>query len=73
MTVMLELPKELEDRLDTLAPETGESREDYLLMALKRYLEELEDYNDVMRSPILETRTWSAEEAKRDLGGIEDD
>lgn len=72
MTITLELPKELEDRLDTLAENTGRTREDYLRMALEQYLEELEDYNDVPRfSAVAIPR--SAEETKRDLGGVEDD
>ncbi len=72
MAITLELPKELEDRLDTPVKDGSETREDYLRMALEQYIEELEDYSDVPRfSAVAASR--SAEETKRDLGGVEDD
>ena len=71
MAITLELPPELESRLDTLVRDTGRPREDYLVMALEEYLEDMEDYNDAVRISGLiergEMKTWTAEEVRKDL------
>lgn len=39
----IELPTELENRLDALAPATGRSKSDYVTEAILEYLEDLAD------------------------------
>ncbi|MDO4786401.1 MAG: hypothetical protein Q4A13_05610 [Fretibacterium sp.] len=71
MSIILNLPPELESRLDALARDADKTREDYLVDALERYLEELENYNDAARTSGLtkgdRMGTFAADAIRSDL------
>lgn len=72
MSIVLELPRELEERLDALLEDTGKTKEECLLTALEQYIEDLEDYEDAVRIAALidsgQMETYTLEEAGRCLG-----
>lgn len=64
----IRLNPELEARLGRLAEKTGRTKTFYAREAIEQHLEDLEDYYlaaDAARNP---GRTYSADEAKRELG-----
>lgn len=64
----IRLSPELEERLGRLAKKTGRTKTFYAREAIEQHLEDLEDYYlaaDVARNP---GRSYSAAEAKRELG-----
>ena len=71
MSIILNLPPELESRLDALARDADKTREDYLVDALERYLEALENYNDAARTSGLarggRMGTFAADAVRSDL------
>ncbi|MEI8321208.1 MAG: ribbon-helix-helix domain-containing protein [Alphaproteobacteria bacterium] len=48
MTVSVELPEELENRLKKLAQKTHRSKSSFVSQALEEYLEDQEDYYDAL-------------------------
>lgn len=62
------LDPELEKRLDRLAEKTGRTKSFYLRKALQEHLDEIEDYYLGMLALENTKRTYTAEEAKRELG-----
>lgn len=64
----IRLDPETEERLTRLAKRTGRTKTFYAREAIEEYIEDMEDYYlaiDAIREP---GRTYSAEEAKRELG-----
>lgn len=64
----IRLQPELEERLALLAKKTGRTKTFYAREAIEQHLGDLEDYYlaaDAIREP---GRTYSPEEAKRELG-----
>lgn len=57
-----------EERLDSLAKKTGRSKSFYLRKAIQDQLEDMEDYYLGMRALENTKRTYTKEEAKRELG-----
>lgn len=62
------LDPELQKRLDRLAEKTGRTKSFYLRKALQEHLDEIEDYYLGMLALENTKRTYTAEEAKRELG-----
>lgn len=65
----IQLPDDIEQRLDALAKATGRSKESYLQEAIVEYLGDLEDFHLAERR-LAEIRagTASLAEVERDLG-----
>lgn len=64
----IRLNPEIEERLGRLAAKTGRTKTYYAREAIEQHLEDLEDYYlaaDAARNP---GRSYSADEAKRELG-----
>lgn len=64
----IRLSPELEERLGRLAKKTGRTKTFYAREAIEQHLEDLEDYYlaaDAARNP---GRSYSSDEAKRELG-----
>ena len=64
----IRLDPETEERLARLAKKTGRTKTFYAREAIEEYIQDMEDYYlavDAIREP---GRTYSAEEAKRELG-----
>ncbi|MBS3780214.1 MAG: ribbon-helix-helix domain-containing protein [Desulfovermiculus sp.] len=76
MPTPIQLPDNLEKRLDDLAKETGRPKSDYITEAVTEYLEDLEDiYLAEKRIEDLragKSETYSLEEVGRELGFLED-
>lgn len=72
MPTTVQLPEELERRLDNLAKETGRSKADYIAEAVAEYLEDLEDMSlaeqTLERIRQGEEKTYSLEEVEREFG-----
>jgi len=69
--VRVELTKEIEERLEALARETGRSTEDCLRDAVMEYLEEQEDYL-IAKSRLAKGRAGVAlDEVERRLGLVD--
>ena len=62
------LDPETEKRLDELARKTGRTKSFYLRKALEEHLEDIEDYYLGMLALENTKRTYTGEEAKRELG-----
>jgi RHH-type rel operon transcriptional repressor/antitoxin RelB len=62
------LTPDLEQRLALLAERTGRSKEFYALEAIEQHLEDLEDYYLAAEAARDRGRTYSPDEAKRELG-----
>lgn len=62
------LDEETEKRLDRLARKTGRTKSFYLRKALEEHLEDIEDYYLGMLALENTERTYTGEEAKRELG-----
>lgn len=68
----LRLPKELEDRLDRLAKETGRTKTFYIKQAIEDRIEEIEDI--YLSEKVLENlragkeKVYSIDEVKKDCG-----
>ncbi len=71
----LQLPSDIEEKLDALTKETGQSKSFYIIEALSFYLEELEDihHGEKVLQRIIDgkERVYSIEEVERELG-VED-
>lgn len=73
MTVAVRLTKELQERLDALAPRTGRSRYFYVKQAIEQHLDELEERfwaDDVVaryEASDRSTRPWSQVKTELDL------
>ncbi len=68
----IQLPEELEERLDTLARQSGRDKNAVVQEALSSYLEDLEDLL-IAEERVADIRagrvkTYSLEEVERDLG-----
>ena len=64
----IRLDSKTEERLARLAKKTGRTKTFYAREAIEEYIQDMEDYYlavDAIREP---GRTYSAEEAKRELG-----
>ena len=64
----IRLDPNIEERLTKLAEKTGRTKTFYAREAIEEYIEDMEDYYlavDAIREP---GRTYSSEEAKRELG-----
>jgi len=72
MPTTVQLPEELERRLDNLAKETGRSKADYIAEAVAEYLEDLEDMSlaeqTLKRIRQGKEKTYSLEEVEREFG-----
>ncbi len=64
----IRLQPELEERLARLARRTGRTKTFYAREAIEQHLEDLEDYYLAADTLKDRGRTYSAEEAKRELG-----
>lgn len=62
------LGPEIEKRLDQLAQKTGRTKSFYLRKALEDHLDDIEDYYLGMLALEKTKRTYTPEEAKRELG-----
>ena len=69
---VLELPQELRERIETRSGAANQKPENFMLMAIEQYLEDLEDYEDAVRisEEVRSGRmeTYSLEEVKARLG-----
>lgn len=64
----IRLDPKIEERLTRLAKRTGRTKTFYARQAIEEHIEDMEDYYlavEAMREP---GRTYSSEEAKRELG-----
>ena len=72
MATTIDLSPEFEERLNTLASETGRSKDSFLREMVERGMEDIEDY--YLSIEILERirtgkeRVYSSAEVRRDLG-----
>jgi RHH-type transcriptional regulator, rel operon repressor / antitoxin RelB len=64
----IHLNPELEERLGRLAERTGRSKTFYAREAIEQHLQDLEDYYLAADTLKNSSRSYSAEEAKRELG-----
>lgn len=68
MAMTIRLPTDLDERLNHLMKETGRAKSYYLIQALERYLEDMEDL--LLSNAVLERiqngkeRTYTAKEAR---------
>ena len=69
---LLELPQELRERIETRSGAANQKPENFMLMAIEQYLEDLEDYEDAVRiSEEVRSgrmKTYSLEEVRVHLG-----
>ena len=69
---LLELPQELRERIETRSGAANQKPENFMLMAIEQYLEDLEDYEDAVRiSEEVRSgrmKTYSMEEVRAHLG-----
>ena len=69
---LLELPQELRERIETRSGAANQKPENFMLMAIEQYLEDLEDYEDAVRiSEEVRSgrmKTYSLEEVRARLG-----
>jgi len=76
MPITIQLPNDLEKRLEVLSKETGRPKTEYITEAVAEYLEDLEDaYLAEKRLEDLRagrSETYSLEEVGRELGFLED-
>lgn len=63
----LRLPKDIEERLERLARETGRTKTYYAKEAIIEHIEDLEDAYLSMRALEKPGRIWSLEEVEEDL------
>ncbi len=74
MSMSIELPPEVEERLASLAQRTGLSKEDFLLDIIERVMEDIEDCYLGMevldRVKSGEERVYSAAEVRKRLGRL---
>lgn len=64
----IRIDKEIEERLDQLAKKTGRTKTFYAREAILQHLEDLEDYYLAAEAARNPGRSFSGEEAKRELG-----
>ena len=64
----IRLQPDLEARLSRLAQKTGRTKTFYAREAIEQHLEDLEDYYCAAEALRNRGKTYSAEEAKRELG-----
>ena len=69
---LLELLQELRERIETRSGAANQKPENFMLMAIEQYLEDLEDYEDAVRiSEEVRSgrmKTYSLEEVRAHLG-----
>ena len=69
---LLELPQELRERIETRSGAANQKPENFMLMAIEQYLEDLEDYEGAVRiSEEVRSgrmKTYSLEEVRAHLG-----
>ena len=72
MSTTIELPPEIEDRLDYLVAQAGCSKENFLRDVIERVMEDIEDCYQAHKSTDRirrgEEQVYSSEEIKADLG-----
>jgi len=64
----IRLPKDIEDRLDKLAKQTGRTKTFYAREAIMEYLDDLEDIylaTERLKDP---AKRWTQDELEQDLG-----
>jgi RHH-type rel operon transcriptional repressor/antitoxin RelB len=64
----IRLPKDVEDRLDKLAKQTGRTKTFYAREAIMEHLDDLEDIylaNERLKEP---AKRWTQDELEQDLG-----
>ncbi len=75
MSMVLEMPKELEERVSVWSNRSCEAPDALILRAVERYLEDLEDYADAVdvRAAIKAGRmkTYSLEEVEREMDELD--
>ena len=64
----VQIPAEIESRIDALADRTGESRDDLVREALLAYLEDMDDVAIAREHLIHPDNTLSLQEMKKNLG-----
>ncbi len=64
----IRLKPEMEERLTKLAEKTGRTKTFYARQAIEQHLEDLEDYYLAAQSLEKSKRSYTPEEAKRELG-----
>ncbi len=72
MTISIQLPPEIEERLDYLVAQAGGSKEDFLRDIVERVIEDIEDcylaHTTVERIRLGEEKTYTSEEIEAELG-----
>lgn len=75
MSMVLEVPRELEARLSFWSDETRETPDVLMLRAIERYLEDLEDYQDAVEVSaeikLGRMKTYSLEEVEREMNELD--
>ena len=72
MAISIEIPPEVEERLDSLASQTGRAKDFYVRELIERAVEDMEDY--YLAADVLERiregteEVYSADEVSRSLG-----
>ncbi|HWZ31916.1 MAG TPA: DUF6290 family protein [Bryobacteraceae bacterium] len=66
--ITLQLPKEVEDRLDAIAQSTGRTKDECAAEAILEFIEDEEDYRIAVERLKRNEPTISLEEIKRELG-----
>lgn len=68
MATSVRLPDDLERRLTALADNTGRTKAFYVRQAIEQHIEDMEDYYDAVRILKSNTRTYTSEEVRAELG-----
>ncbi len=75
MPMVLEVPRELEERVSFWSDETRETPDALMLRAIERYLEDLEDYQDAVEvSTAIKAgrmKTYSLDEVEREMNELD--
>jgi RHH-type rel operon transcriptional repressor/antitoxin RelB len=66
--IAIRLAPDIEDRLERLAKKTGRTKTSYAREAILEHLEDLEDVQLATKRLERPAKTYSAEEAKHELG-----
>jgi RHH-type rel operon transcriptional repressor/antitoxin RelB len=66
--IAIRLAPDIEDRLERLAKKTGRTKTSYAREAIIEHLEDLEDIQLATKRLARPAKTYSAEEAKHELG-----
>ena len=72
MPMVLEVPQDLEERINLWSEKAKEPADVLMLLAIEKYIEDLEDYEDAVRISAAvacgEEEVYTSEEVRRYLG-----